>query len=73
MLGDLDEVLDGYLAKYGAEIIDAEETPEQARASLSEFIAGGRAYLVTPHVAFGVIERPEDFGPRATRWRWPAL
>lgn len=30
-----DEVVDAYLAKYGAEIIDAEETPEQARASTS--------------------------------------
>lgn len=69
----LDEVVDAYLAKYGAEIIDAEETPEEARASLSEFIAAGSAYLVTPRVAFGVIEHAEDFGQRATRWRWPAM
>ena len=27
-------------------------------------------WVVRPTKAFGVIERPEDFGPRATRWRW---
>lgn len=31
------------------------------------------AYLVTPQVAYGVIERRDNFGPCATRWRWPAL
>ncbi|MEO1056422.1 MAG: pyridoxamine 5'-phosphate oxidase family protein [Actinomycetota bacterium] len=65
-----DEVLDAYLAKYGSEIVDSDETPAQARDALAEFIDGGNAYVVTPRLAFGVIERPDDFGPRATRWRW---
>ncbi len=27
-------------------------------------------YRVTPERAFGIIETPEDFARRATRWRW---
>lgn len=34
------------------------------------FLGQNAAYEVSPRRAFGVIETPEDFGPRATKWVW---
>lgn len=35
-----------------------------------DFVLGGRIFEVTPLVAFGVIERAEEFATRPTRWRF---
>lgn len=37
---------------------------------MAAFLRENTMVSVTPDRAFGIIERPEDFGPRATRWRW---
>lgn len=49
-------------AKYGEDA--------QSVADLAEFFAQGAVIVVEPVKAFGVIERAEDFGPKATRWIW---
>ena len=49
--------------KYGDEMSSTE-------AETEEFLRSNAGYVVTPERAFGMIETPEDFGPRATRWRW---
>ena len=59
----LEPVIDGYAEKY-AEFADG--TPEE----FAEFMAQTAFYRVTPERAFGIIETPEDFAKRATRWRW---
>lgn len=48
--------------KYGSADIDAE--------ALAGFMMEQGMYEVTPTKAFGLIERPEEFGPCATRWRF---
>lgn len=55
-----------WAAKYGTDDPDDGAGEEQ----LAEFLADTTAFLVEPTRAFGLIERPEDFGPRATRWVW---
>ncbi len=55
-----------WAAKYGTDDADDGASEEQ----LAEFLADSTAFLVDPGRAFGLIERPEDFGPRATRWVW---
>ncbi len=55
-----------WAAKYGTDDEDDGASEEQ----LAEFLADTAAFLVDPERAFGLIERPEDFGPRATRWVW---
>lgn len=60
---EIDHGIDRYFAKYGEEM-------GMERGSVAEFLTTNAAYTVTPERAFGMIERPEDFGPRATRWRW---
>lgn len=37
---------------------------------LAGFLRSSAVWAVTPARAFGIIERPDEFGPRATRWRW---
>jgi hypothetical protein len=37
---------------------------------VADFLTDNASYLVRPDRAFGLIENPEDFGPKATRWRW---
>ena len=49
---------DRYVAKYGAEVGD----------ELGDFVRQNAIYEVVPAVAFGVIERPDEFSTRATRW-----
>ena len=61
--GDLDRGSAAFWEKYGAEM-DRPET------EVMEFLGRSAAFAVTPERAFGLIETPEDFGPRATRWRW---
>ncbi len=47
-----------------------ESETEASIAEMAAFFTGGRVFRVTPSRAFGLIERPEEFGPRATRWVW---
>ena len=55
-----------WAAKYGED-----DTPDMATAAqLEEFLADSAAFVVRPQRAFSIIERPDDFGPRATRWVW---
>lgn len=35
-----------------------------------DFVRQAAAYEVTPERAFGLIEEPDQFGERATRWLW---
>ena len=49
-------------AKYADEDTSAEE--------FSQFFLGGTVFRVDPTKAFGLIERAEEFGPKATRWVW---
>ncbi len=49
-----------YLAKY--QPLSSELT--------AEFVVANLLVEVTPAVAFGVIEREDEFATRATRWRW---
>lgn len=37
---------------------------------MREFLASNTVIEVRPERAFGLIERPEDFSLRATRWNW---
>ena len=41
------------------------------RPAVAAFLTAGASFQVTPERAFGIIERPEEFSQRATRWRWP--
>lgn len=59
---DADRYIASYVEKY-------EPDPVKA-AALTEFVAANSMFCVTPHRAFAVIEREEDFGPKATRWVW---
>ncbi|MEM7142700.1 MAG: pyridoxamine 5'-phosphate oxidase family protein [Actinomycetota bacterium] len=53
-----------YQAKYAAE-----EGFDDVDGVIA-FLGQNAAYEIAPSRAFGVIETPEDFGPRATRWIW---
>ncbi len=59
------DVVRRWAAKYGTD-----EPDGASEEQLAEFLADTTAFLVEPERAFGVIERPEEFGPRATRWVW---
>lgn len=60
-----------WAAKYGTDSADAAGEPDGAtEEQLAEFLADTTAFLVDPERAFGIIERPDEFGPRATRWVW---
>ena len=61
---EAEEMIDAWIAKYGGEIDGA------ARDEMREFMRQNAVWAVRPSKAFGMIETPEDFGPRATRWRW---
>lgn len=58
----VDAVVRAYLAKYWDDADD--------HAEMADFLRGNALIEVVPDRAFGVIEREDDFGPRATRWRW---
>ena len=65
-LSERPEVVTTYAAKYGTD--DQSQGP--SAAELTEFIGQSGGFVVRPERAFGLIERPDDFGPRATRWVW---
>lgn len=50
-----------FVEKYGHETGDAD---------LDEFLRANATFTVEPERAFGIIERPDEFSSRATRWRW---
>lgn len=52
--------VDRYVAKYGNEV-----GPE-----LGDYVRQNAIFEVTPTLAFAVIERPDEFATRATRWRF---
>jgi pyridoxamine 5'-phosphate oxidase-like protein len=52
--------IDRYLAKYRP------VSPELS----AEFIRANLLFEITPQRAFGIVERPDAFAERATRWRW---
>jgi hypothetical protein len=62
--GAIDDRIDAYFAKYGAEM-------EMTRDAVAEFLSSHASFDVVPDRAFGIIERAEEFSSRATRWRWP--
>ncbi len=49
-----------YVAKYGDEVGD----------DFADFLGTNALFVVTPRVAFAVIERADEFSTRATRWRF---
>lgn len=63
--GDIDDRIDAFFAKYGAEM-------EMARDGVADFLRENASFDVVPHRAFGIIERDDEFSQRATRWRWDA-
>ena len=65
---DRPDVVRTWAAKYGAEADEAD--PGASEAELAEFLADVALFVVTPERAFSIIERPDEFGPRATRWVW---
>lgn len=56
-----------YVLKYGVEV------EESLRAGLTDFLRRHAIFAMRPLRAFAVIERPDEFATRATRWRWPDL
>lgn len=58
----IEVAVSGYVAKYWADTAVHQE--------MGDFVRGNAIFEVTPERAFGIIEREEEFGARATRWRW---
>jgi general stress protein 26 len=63
---DMAGVVARWAAKYGSD--DPDQGPSERE--LVEFLGDAVAFVVRPERAFGIIERPAEFGPRATRWVW---
>lgn len=61
--GDLGDHVQAFFDKYGAEM-------GQSLEEVGEFLTSNTSFEVTPERAFGMIERPDEFSERATRWRW---
>jgi hypothetical protein len=59
---DRDRMAEAFAAKY-------EASPE-ARPTMAEFVKANAIFELTPERAFGIIETPEDFSNRATKWVW---
>lgn len=59
---DRRDVAEEYAAKY--------EADPEAQQELADFFLQGSVFRVTPVRAFGLIERPDEFSERATRWVW---
>jgi nitroimidazol reductase NimA-like FMN-containing flavoprotein (pyridoxamine 5'-phosphate oxidase superfamily) len=54
-------LVESYVTKYAE---------PDGRAALADFIGENTLWLVRPERAFGVIERPDEFSERATKWVW---
>lgn len=55
---EIDPWIDRYLEKYA----DSDVT--------ADFIRQNAIFVMSPERAFGIVERPEEFSDRATRWRF---
>ena len=55
-------MIEAYLTKYWPDETD--------HGAMEAFLRGNAVIEVTPDRAFGIIEREDEFGPRATRWVW---
>ncbi len=62
---DAEQGVSAYALAYHDEVEEAE------RAGFADFVRSNTMFVMTPHRAFGVIERADEFAARATRWRWP--
>ncbi len=60
------DVVRTYARKYHSE--NRDDGPSEA--DLVAFLADTCAFRIKPSKAFGIIERPDEFGTRATRWVW---
>jgi Pyridoxamine 5'-phosphate oxidase len=59
---DITAMIAAYLPKYW---------PDPAEhAGMDGFLRENAVVEVVPDRAFGIIERPDEFSARATRWRW---
>ncbi len=58
----IDEMVAVYLAKYWPD--------ESVHEQMEAFLRSHAIVEFTPEVAFGIIERDDEFAQRATRWRW---
>jgi len=58
----VDRAIAAYALKYG--------DGESSEAELAEFVRSHALVEVTPDRAFGIIERPDEFAQKATRWTW---
>ncbi len=63
---DLAEAVPADLAKYGAEI----DADGDGTFDVAQFLADNASFVMEPDRAYGIIERPDEFAARATRWRW---
>jgi hypothetical protein len=61
---EVDAAVVAYIGKY------LHEMGEMTEADVNEFLRAHASYTMEPDRGFGIIERPEDFAARATRWRW---
>lgn len=59
---DLDRAVAAYVVKYW-------DDPAEHEA-MREFFLSHATFKFTPEVAFGIIEREEEFAQKATRWRF---
>lgn len=62
-----DAMIEAWVDKYADEIdVVDDESREEARG----FLRDGAMFEITPHRAFGLIERADEFASAATRWVW---
>lgn len=59
----IEAAIEAYIAKYGPEM-------GMPPAGIAAFLRAQTAFVMIPERGFGIIETPEEFSARATRWRW---
>ncbi len=59
---DIQRRVAAYLEKYWAD--------RTVHAEMEAFLRANTMVEFAPEVAFGIIEREQEFSQRATRWRW---
>jgi nitroimidazol reductase NimA-like FMN-containing flavoprotein (pyridoxamine 5'-phosphate oxidase superfamily) len=60
--GAIDHAVAAYVTKYWPD--------RDVQREMEVFVRSHALFEVTPDRAFGIIEREDEFAPRATRWRW---
>lgn len=60
------EVVDHAVATY----VQKYWTDAAVHTDMTAFVRSNLIVEITPDVAFGIIEREDEFNERATRWRW---